>query len=87
MKYFILFGLLLSCNKNPELDNSIKELEVSIKKLEFSTIGLECVSKLNTEELVVDMDRLSLPKTKEIAYILMDAKIYKCVKEAYGIDR
>lgn len=87
MKYLVLLGLLIGCaESNPvsRLDKSLEELNKSTKSLEFSTFSLRCLAELQTDYLRAERERLNLPKTRDAAMILIDAKIYECVKNRYN---
>jgi hypothetical protein len=84
MKYLAILLFLVSCADTSKLDNEIKELNESTRGLEFSRFTLDCLIEIDdTPYLRHQGEKLNLPRTKEVALLLIDAYLYKCIRAKY----
>lgn len=86
MRYIALLLLIIGCTEHKDVANSLEELNNSLKSLDFSTKSLNCTMSLDREYLRYKMNRLSLPRNREVSMLLIDAEVYKCLKNKYRAE-
>lgn len=86
MKYLVLLLLLIGCTQHKDVATSLDELNNSLKSLDFATKELNCTLSLDQHYLRYKRDRLSLPINHEVSMLLIDAEVYKCLKNKYRAE-